>query len=149
MTNIKHLRAGMLAAALVIVGALGMPTHALADAKHHIVIQVSTDDALTQKIALNNASNLMKEMGDDVEIEVVAYGPGMSLFTKNGSPESPRVPDLSLHHNMTFSACGNTIKGITKKTGKEPTLVDGVRVVPAGVVRIMELQEQGWSYIRP
>ena len=36
-----------------------------------------------------------------------------------------------------------------KKTGKEPKLAEGVGVVPGGVIRIMELQEQGYSYIRP
>ena len=40
----------------------------------------------------------------------------------------------------------NTIK---RKKGRLPQLVDDVEVVPAGVQRIMELQEQGYAYIRP
>ena len=118
------------------------------DPEHKVVIQVSTADPLTQKIALNNAVNLQKILGlDNVAIEVVAYGPGLSILTPK-SPESHRIPDLALQ-NITFSACGNTMKKVTKKTGSEPQLVEGVRVVPAGVIRIMELQQQGYAYIRP
>jgi len=118
------------------------------DPEHKVVIQVSTADPLTQKIALNNAVNVQKILGiDNVAVEVVAYGPGLSILTPK-SPESHRIPDLALQ-NITFSACGNTMKKVTKKTGSEPQLVDGVRVVPAGVIRIMELQQQGYAYIRP
>ena len=51
--------------------------------------------------------------------------------------------------NITFSACENTMKKIEKKKGKKPQLVEGVGTVNAGVARIMELQEQGYSYLRP
>ena len=117
-------------------------------AKHKLVIQVSTSDALTQKIALNNAVNVQKSLGiDNVDVEIVAYGPGLGLLTKESS-QKDRVASLAMQ-NITFSACGNTIKKVTKKSGKAPALIDGVEVVPAGVLRIMELQEQGYSYLRP
>lgn len=113
-----------------------------------VVIQVSTADETVQKIALNNAVNLQKALGPDgVDVEIVAYGPGMSLLTGK-SAQAKRVPDLAMQE-ITFSACANTMKKIEKKTGKKPTLVEGVKVVPAGVLRIVELQEQGYSYIRP
>ena len=117
---------------------------------HKVAIQISSGDALTQKIALNNAVNLQKAMGmDNVEIEIVAYGPGLSVLTQNPkNEEAARVKSLA-QQNITFSACANTMKAIEKKTGHKPVLVDGVKVVPGGVVRLMELQEQGYSYIRP
>ena len=119
-----------------------------ADGVKKVVIQVSTADETVQKIALNNAVNLMKALGPDgVDVEIVAYGPGLSLLTGK-SPQSKRVPDLAMQ-DITFSACANTMKKIEKKTGKKPKLVEGVKVVPAGVMRIVELQEQGYSYIRP
>lgn len=118
------------------------------DAKHKLVIQVSTDDPKTQKIALNNAVNVQKLMGmDNVDIEVVAYGPGLGLLTTK-SKEATRVKSLAVQ-NITFSACGNTMAKIEKKTGKKPKLTEGVKVVKAGVARIMELQEAGYSYLRP
>ncbi len=119
-----------------------------ADGVKKVVIQVSSADETVQKIALNNAVNLQKALGPDgVEVEIVAYGPGLGLLTGK-SAQSKRVPSLAMQ-DITFSACANTMKKIEKKTGKKPVLVEGVKVVPAGVLRIVELQEQGYSYIRP
>ena len=117
-------------------------------AKNRVVIQVSDDSPKVHKLALNNAENLQQVLGaNNVEVEVVAYGPGLSIMTDK-NPDSMRVTQLSMM-GVTFSACGVTMKKMTKATGKEPRLIDGVRVVPGGVVRIMELQQQGWTYIRP
>lgn len=116
--------------------------------KHKLVIQVSTDDERTQKIALNNAVNVQKAYGvDNVAVEIVAYGPGLGMLTAK-SGEAERIKSLAVQ-GITFSACGNTIKGVTKKTGHAPVLIEGVQVVPAGVERIIELQEQRYAYVRP
>lgn len=116
--------------------------------KNKIVIQVSTSDPQTQAIALNNAVNLQKEYGlDDIVIEIVAYGPGLGLLTQK-SKQADRVKSLAVQ-NIRFSACGNTMAKVAKKTGKEPKLVEGVEVVKAGVSRIMLLQQQGYAYVRP
>ena len=118
------------------------------DSPHKLVIQVSTDDVRTQNIALNNAINLQQLYGmDDVIIEIVAYGPGLKLLTTESSGAS-RVRSLAMH-NITFSACQNTMDAEMKKTGKLPVLLEGVQTVNAGVARIMVLQEQGYAYIRP
>jgi hypothetical protein len=63
------------------------------------VIQVSTDDAKTQKIALNNAVNLQKHYGgaDKVDIEIVAFGPGLSILTTNNKNTS-RVESMALNN---------------------------------------------------
>ncbi|HUV20793.1 MAG TPA: DsrE family protein [Gammaproteobacteria bacterium] len=119
-----------------------------ADEVHKLVIQVSTDDLRTQNMALNNAVNVQKALGlDNVIIEIVAYGPGLSLLTSK-SPASKRVPSLAMQ-DITFSACGNTMDTIEHESGKKVVLVEGVQIVQAGVVRIMELQEQGYAYVRP
>jgi len=113
-----------------------------------LVIQVSTDDVITQKIALNNAVNLQKLYGlDNIVIEIVAYGPGLQLLTEN-SVVASRVESLAMQE-ITFSACENTMEAQHKRTGKMPLLLDGVGTVNAGVARIMELQQQGYAYIRP
>ena len=133
---------------LLVLGSAQLAFAADAEKKHKVVIQVSTDDPRTQKIALNNAVNVQKLLGiDNVEIEIVAYGPGLGLMTAK-SKEAKRVKSLAVQ-NITMSACGNTMAKVEKKTGKKPKLTEGVKVVEAGVARIMELQEMGYSYIRP
>jgi len=120
----------------------------MGDAEHKVVIQVSTDDSRTRAIALNNAVNLQKHYGmDNVEVEVVAYGPGLSMLIAS-DPHAQRVSSLA-KQGITFSACANTMKRIEQKDGKPVVLTAGVGVVPAGVARVSELQEQGYSYIRP
>ena len=116
--------------------------------KHKLVIQVSSKNPLIQKIAMNNAVNVQKAYGiDNVAVEIVAYGPGLSMLTRK-SKYSKRVKSLGVQ-GIRFSACNNTMKKIAKKKGKKPKLTEGVVVVSAGVQRIMELQEKGYSYIRP
>jgi len=115
---------------------------------HKIVFQVSTNDPLTQKIALNNAQNAQKAYGKkNVKIEIVGYGPGLSLLmVKNEYAQ--RVKKL-IKNGIRFSACMNSIKAFKKKHGKYPKLIEGVVKVKSGVMRLNDLQEQGYSYIRP
>ena len=118
------------------------------DTAHKIVIQVSTDDPRTQKIALNNAVNLQKHYGvDNIAIEIVAYGPGLNMLTTK-SKSVERITSLA-QQDITFSACGNTMAKMEAKSGKKPVLLEGVGQVKAGVAQIMELQEQGYAYVRP
>jgi intracellular sulfur oxidation DsrE/DsrF family protein len=128
---------------------------AQAEGKRCVAVHVPQDDPKALKQAVNIASNLPKQLGvDNVTVEVVAQGPGLSLLT-DGSPEAERIQSLitesenTMGGGVTFSACAATMAGIKKKTGKEPVLLPGVGVVhPGAVVRVMELQEQGCSYVR-
>ena len=141
------MKLNQLVSSTLVIGMLLFSGMAQAE-KQKVVIQVSTDDAQTQTIALNNAVNVQKALGmDNVDVEIVAYGPGLGMLTKN-SNNAQRVSSLAMQ-DITFSACGNTMAKMEKKTGKKPELADGVGVVPAGVLRIMELQQQGYAYVRP
>lgn len=132
---------------LVVAFSLLFSGLALAE-KQKLVIQVSTADPMTQKIALNNAVNVQTSLGlDNVDVEIVAYGPGLSLLTRN-SRQAERVTSLAMQE-ITFSACANTMAKVEKMSGRKPVLLEGVKTVPAGVIRIMELQQRGYAYIRP
>lgn len=138
----------ILLAALAVV-ACGLPP-ALAEqgAIHRMVIQVSSADPASHRIALNNAANLRQALAPGaVEIEIVAYGPGVAMLAADG-PESLRIAELA-GEGVAFSACGNTLSAIEAERGEKLPLAAGVNVVPAGVLRIMELQEQGYTYLRP
>ncbi|HEY5603641.1 MAG TPA: DsrE family protein [Gammaproteobacteria bacterium] len=117
-------------------------------AKHKVVIQSSNSDTELQGLALVIAGNLQKHYGmDNVDIEVVAYGPGLGILTAD-SPNAGKVKSL-LDHNVKFSACEGTLKFMETNNGKRPKLVAGVGVVADGVVRVIELQEQGYAYVYP
>lgn len=138
---------------LLLVGLLAFAgwmssVQAQGQAVHKVVIQVSHPDPAEHKIALNMAANLQRLYGlDNVEIEIVAFGRGLAILTPK-SPEALRVKSLAMQ-NVKFSACANTMAKIERKTGKKPTLTEGVGIVPAGVARIVELQEQGYAFTAP
>lgn len=119
---------------------------------HHIAIHVNQGDPQVMNMALNNAQNVRNyyaSQGDAVVIELVTYGPGLHMLRAE-SPVADRIATMSLEmENITFSACGNTHRKMSEKAGKEIALLDEAGIVPSGVVRLVELQEQGYAYIRP
>jgi len=60
-----------------------------------------------------------------------------------------RLKDMVFPGKIQFSACNNTKQGMEKTEGHAISVVPDATVVPSGVVHLMELQEQGWSYVRP
>jgi hypothetical protein len=79
-----------LLSAAVVAGALGAtPLAALAqDAakKTRVVVQVSEADPARWNLVLNNVKNLQDDLGaGNVEIEVVAYGPGIGMLKLDGA----------------------------------------------------------------
>jgi uncharacterized protein len=118
---------------------------------HHVVIQIDEDDPAVMNLALNNADNMKKfyqGQGEKVEIEFVAFGGGLKMMRRDTSPVKDRLAAMS-HQGVTFSGCGNTLANQSRQEEKSLELLPEAQVVPTGVVRITELQEQGWTYLRP
>ena len=122
---------------------------------HRIAIQVDQNDPQVMNMALNNAGNVIdyyRARNEDVDVEIVAYGPGLNMLRTDTSPVTDRIKrlkDMAFPGKIQFSACNNTKQGMEKVEGRTIALVPEATVVPSGVVRLMELQEQGWSYVRP
>lgn len=122
---------------------------------HRVAIQVDQNDPAVMNLALNNATNIMdayKAKGKDVEIELVAYGPGLNMFRDDTSPVKDRLKQisaLSFPSRIKFSACNVTKQGMEKREGHPISLVPEAHLVPSGAIRLMELQENGWSYLKP
>ncbi len=120
---------------------------------HYVAIHVDQNDPQVMNMALNNAmnvSNYYSAQGDDVEIELVAYGPGLNMLIPGRSPVADRIETMTLGmDNIHFSACGNTRRRMSEAAGSEVPLFDGVTETPSGVVRLIELQQQGYAYVRP
>jgi hypothetical protein len=128
-------------------------TKAAPVATHKVAIQVNQNDKAVMDLALNNAKNVIdyyKAKGETVAIEIVTYGPGLHMLRADTSPVKDRIAPMSLENpNLTFIACGNTQANQSKAEGKPVTLLSEAKVMPSGVVRLIELQKQGYAYIRP
>src|SRR5882724_11020594 len=95
-----------------------------ANAKDHKVsIQIDQNDPEIMNLVLNNASNVLEYYqgkGEDVQIEVVAYGPGLHMLRDDTSPVKDRIKQLvgvSFPSRIKFSACENTKRGMEKREG--------------------------------
>src|SRR5436305_11997251 len=127
-----------------------------ADAKpHRVAIQVDQNDPQVMNLALNNATNVIeyyRAKNEDVEVDIVTYGPGLHMLRDDTSPVKDRLKrlkDLAFPGKIQFSACNNTKEGMEKTEGRAIAITADATIVPSGVVRLMELQEKGWSYVRP
>ncbi len=117
-------------------------------AEKKIVLQISDPNPFKQTLVLNVANNLLKHYGQDaVQIEIVAFGPGLRLLFKENANKG-RIGSL-VSSGVRFSACSNTIRGMGKKLGHPPVLNSKAITVSAGVVRIIDLQEKGYYLIKP
>lgn len=139
-----------LAAAFVAMSAVS----ALAEGvTHYVAIHVDQNDPKVMNLALNNAKNVdayYKAHGDEVVIELVAYGPGLNMLIPGKSPVEDRISAMALElPNLSFAACGNTRRKMSEAAGHDIEIMDEAAMVPSGVVRLIELQEQGYAYVRP
>jgi intracellular sulfur oxidation DsrE/DsrF family protein len=150
-------------AVFAVIGSVSLMSTALAadrktqgsEKPHRVAIQVNQNDPAVMNLALNNATNVIeyyRAKGEDVDVDVVTYGPGLNMLRADTSPVKDRIKslkDAAFPSKIQFSACNNTKEGMEKKEGHAIDVLSEAVIVPSGVVRLMELQEKGWSYVRP
>jgi intracellular sulfur oxidation DsrE/DsrF family protein len=128
---------------------------ALITKPHRIVIQVDQNDPAVMNLALNNATNVIdhyRAKRQDVHVDLVTYGPGLHMLRDDTSPVKDRIKqlkDLAFPSTVQFSACNNTKENMERQEGRPVSIVSDATLVSSGVVHLMELQEKGWSYVRP
>jgi uncharacterized protein len=129
------------------------PPAAASKKAHRLVLQVNSNEPATMTLALNNATNVdqyYKDRGEKIEIEIVTFGPGLHMLRDDTSPVKDRIKAIAEKNPaISFKACGNTQENMGKAENKAIPLVAQATVVKSSVVRLMELQEQGWTYVRP
>jgi len=134
---------GAVWSAVILLAMLLAPTSAWAQGK--VVFQVSDADPAKWHLALNNVRNVQQDLGvDKVQVEIVAYGPGIGMLTLD-SPVSGRIAE-ALKQRVKVVACENTM---TAQKLTRADMTPGIGYVTAGVVELIKLQGEGWAYIRP
>ena len=130
--------------ALALLAALSFPVFCQT-AKQRVIFQVSDNDPAKWNLALNNARNVQQDLGKgNVQIEIVAYGPGLGML-KMESKVADRLA-AALDSNVSLVACENTM---TNTKVNKTEMYGGISYVQAGVTHIMKRQREGWAYIRP
>jgi uncharacterized protein len=120
---------------------------------HRLAIHVDQNDADVMKLALNNTRNaneLYKERGEELAVEIVCYSQGLHMLRDDTSPVKNEIHELrKVVPQVAFGACNNTKTAMEKREGKPVPIIPEATIVPAGIVRLVELQEGGYHYVKP
>jgi len=121
--------------------------------EHRLILQVNSNDAAAMNLTLNNATNVAQyyeKIGEPVKIEVVTFGPGLNMLRDDTSPVKARIETMALSTpEVSFKACGITRENMRKAEDKDIPIIPQAEIVPSGVVRVMQREEEGWSYVKP
>jgi hypothetical protein len=113
-------------------------THFEDTAEHRIVYQCNKADADYLQHILFSAGELIRKYGDNVEVVIAAFGPGIHLLAEHPQREIP--PELQqragslAQYGVAFHACGNTLQSLG---WTEINLLPFAQVVPIGADDIM------------
>ena len=122
--------------------------------QHRVAMHVDQNDPDVMNLALNNAKNVIEHYqnrGEDIVVEIVAYSGGLHMLRADTSQVKDRIKEMVGQYStrIKFAACNNTMQAMEKREGHAIPIIPEATVVPAGVVELVDLQEHGWSYIRP
>jgi intracellular sulfur oxidation DsrE/DsrF family protein len=133
--------------------ALLAPTAGAKAKSHRLALQISDNSPEKMIAVLNVAANVSRHYagkGEEVEIEIVAFNAGLHMLRSDTSPVKDRMASFGKSMtNVSFKACGNTMAAMAKREGHEIPLLPRIDVVEAGVTRLVELSENGWTIVRP
>jgi uncharacterized protein len=123
------------------------------DGVHRLALQISDNDPVKMTSVLNIAANVSRAYGDEgeeVEIKVIVFNAGIHMLRTDTSPIAKRLKSYTQSMpNVTFYACDNTLHSMARSEGKEPEIFDFAEHVTAGVVTLIQLNETGWTLVRP
>ena len=143
-------------AALLGLALLAPPLAAKAQqgfADHYLALYVTDNDVDKMNSALSIATNVSQfysERGEVLEVEIIAFNAGLHMLRKDTSPIADRLENfVASMPNVSFVACGNTIDTSTRIEGAEPPIFEFSGYVVAGVARLMELDQMGYTIVKP
>lgn len=120
---------------------------------HRLALQISDNTPDKMNAVLNVAANVSRyysDKGEEVEIEIVAFNAGLHMLRDDTSPVKERVTGFRKSmKNVSFKACKNTMDAMAKNEGRPVVLIAQIDIVDAGVTRLIELSESGWTIVRP
>ena len=116
-------------------------------AEAHVILQLS--DQERESVVLDTANNLIKHYGgpDFIEIEIIAFGPGVRLLFAESEHEA-RIDSL-IENGVRFYICENTLDTMERKTGVRPEVSPHAIPVQTGVAHILEKVADGYTLVRP
>ena len=143
----------LLGAAVAAGGAASQASAQAADGYHRLALYITEAEQDKMNSVLDVAANVSRHysaIGEEVEIQIVAYNAGLHMLRADTSPVRERLENFMLSMvNVSFEACGNTLDTMTRNEGAKPPLIEGTEIVQTGVAHLLALSEEGWTLVRP
>lgn len=150
---LRMFRSVVLVTLLAAGGFVSQAAAQAAEGYHRLALYITEAELGKMNSVLDVAANVSRHysaLGEEVEIQIVAYNDGLHMLRADTSLVRKRLENFMLSMvNVTFQACGNTLDTMTRNEGAEPPLIEGTEVVQTGVAHLLALDEDGWTLIRP
>ncbi len=116
--------------------------------EHNVVYQLNKSDPSYHDAILFSAAEMLRKYNDNITIVITAFGPGIHTLGKNpqrfvSNQVKQKIKSMA-SYGVKFHACGNTMQSLG---WEKADLYDFVEVVQVGAADLLELQEEGYSYI--
>lgn len=112
--------------------------------KHRIIFDMAKIDTGYQAILMKQLNNTLTE-SPDAELEVVCYGPALSMLIKGRNSVEPQMKALTEKGKVSFVACANAMK---IQNVKKEDLISFVTITPVALLELSSKQMEGWTYIK-
>lgn len=113
---------------------------------YNLLMHLDLDDPKRLNIVTDNIGNYLVALPNETfQVVVVANGPAVTFFTKEGC-HLPEVIEKLAAQNVAFCICANALR---KFQITPEQLLPQCTVVPAGIVEIVHRQRAGFAYIKP
>jgi len=124
-----------------------------ADGTWRIVMHANLADEFMQNAMLEETENFLKTFSANnqkVEVEIVAYGAGLSLLMTDRTAHAERIASLQGNFkNLRFTACKRSMTRMAEiQDDDDIELLPNTHVAPSGISQILKRQKEGWHYIR-
>lgn len=111
---------------------------------YKVVFDLTSKDSLDHKSVIRWL-NEVSRMNPDAKLEVVMYGQGFNMVTKDRTVVSDAITALTTNKNISFKVCAVALKN---NNVDKSQLLAGVETVPDGIYEIISKQKEGWGYIK-
>ena len=115
--------------------------------QYKAVFHVDQKDEQVFNLAVNNVINLLNAIpGQEHNVIVLLNGPAVGLMTREAVVSFlERIQGL-VSQGVRFQVCDNALKRF--EVSRE-SLTAECQIIPAGIVGLIDLQNQGFAYIKP
>jgi uncharacterized protein len=111
---------------------------------YRVVFDMSTRDTISQQALVREVALITKE-NPAAKVEVVIYGQGIHMITKDKAKQAEEIGRLLANNNVSFKVCAFTLK---RNNLTAADVLPAIQVVPDGIYEIISKQREGWGYIK-